>query len=220
MTAITLKERVNKMIAENIASAQLLDDPRYAGCYAEDLNRFYLDWHVWTTAGKPILGHSKEHGIWFSPADEFCPFCELDDNLQVKFDEREDKLSITMHSLMNNALTSAKRLEEAVLDVWITYMMYISPNIHNAEPSNGTRSAGCRFDMPSVTCNTLIDHFTKHLMPPHNILLMYVLQDAQQQWAVCVPDAVAAGRLGHTSIAAAIQTLPATVPASIRKRVN
>lgn len=215
---LTLKERVAKAVNDCIESAKAMQDPQFAGCYDEEVNQFYLDWDEWTTCGKTILGTS-DTAVWFSPSDEFCPFCELED-IDVLFADRYEKLSITIHTLMSNALATATTLQHAIRDTWFQYMMHISPQILGAAGSYNSRSAGCRFDRPSITPNTLIDHFVTHLMPPHNILLKYTLQDAGQRLAASVPDNVFRGRATEREILRALQGLDTNAVAGIRKAKN
>lgn len=216
---LTLKERVSKAVSDNIESAKTMRDPRFDGCYNEEINQFYLDWNEWTTSGELIIDKSPENGVWFTPSHDFCPFCELED-IDVSFGTNKEKLSSTMNMLMSNALINATTLQHAVLDTWIQYMVEISPQIHNALPSYNSRSAGCRFDRPSITPETLIDHFTRHLMPPHNILLPYVLKDAHQMWAASVPDNVFMGRATERDILRAMQSIDSDDVAAVRKQKN
>lgn len=216
---LTLKERVNKTVRDCIESAKNMRDPQFDGCYDEKLNEFYLSWSEWTESGTPVLGNSPDRGVWFSPDDQFCPFCELSE-IDVRFDDMYEKLSSLIRRLMSNALQNATRIEEAILDTWLQYMMNICPQIINASPSMCSRSAGCRFDRPSVTPNTLIDHFLTHLMEPHNILLTYVLKDAQQRWAATVPDNLFNGRVTAKEILHALGTVQGLDGGAIKKRVN
>jgi hypothetical protein len=216
---LTLKERVNQTIRDCIVSAKTMSATEFAGCYDEEINTFYLSWSEWIESGNAILAQSAERGVWFSPYDQFCPFCELG-QVDVRFDEMYEKLSSLMQRLMTNALQEATCLEQAILDTWLQYMIDICPQIVNASPSMRSRSAGCRFDRPSITTNTLIDHFVCHLMKPHNILLPYVLEDAQKQWAARVPDNVFSGNAPVTDIVRALNSIPSQEVASVKKRVN
>jgi hypothetical protein len=216
---LTLKERVNHTVRDNIESAKNMRDPRFDGCYDEGLNQFYLSWAEWTESDATILAVSPDRGVWFSPHDQFCPFCELED-VDVLFEGGYEKLSGLIHRLMTNSLLSAKRIEEAILDTWINYMTEICPQIFNAKPSLCSRSAGCRFDRPSVTPNTLIDHFLTHLMEPHNILLPYMLRDAKQRWDSAVSDNVLHGKLAPPEIMRSLGSMHSIEQAAVRKRVN
>ena len=216
---LTLKERVGQTVIDCINSAKIMRDTAFDGCYDETTNNFYLSWSEWIEAQTPILGRSPERGVWFSPDDRFCPFCELGE-IDVRFDQSYEKLSSLIHRLMSNALQNATCLEQAIIDTWLQYMIDICPQIVNASPSMRSRSAGCRFDRPSITTNTLIDHFSFHLMDPHNILLSFMLKDAQQQWAARVPDNVFRGNASVADIARALGTIQSQEIGSIRKRVN
>lgn len=174
--------RMEQAIAYKIESAKRIRDGQMRDCTIEEIDDFYLEWDAMVNSEEPIIAQSS-NGVRLKPMDEFCPFCHLS-NPQFDFHGLIDKLNNIVKDMLVHAINNASSLDEALLDTWHTFNTEISSRLHAVPPSLSSINGGARIDNPSCTASTFVMHFTTHAFNGNNILMQYLIDDADKYEAM------------------------------------
>ncbi len=180
--ACGLIDRVELTIAQAIASAHKMRERNIEHCAIPEINAFYLEWDSMVLSEETML-NVTEDSVQLKPIDEFCPFCHLED-INIEYNGIIGPLSTIIKDILENALSKAKSLDEAVLDTWFIFNAYIGRNMHGVAPSLASVNAGGRIDMPTCTIRTMIEHFTVHAINGSDVLFEYLIADADKREAI------------------------------------
>lgn len=169
------------------------------------LAAFYKRWNDEMHCENVIMSISKE-GVIMKPLDIFCPICDTADT-EFEFEGQHQTLSWHMNRLMVHALGTGRSLDDAVLDVFYTYNMRISPSLHSVVPSLGSVNGACLVDQPRMTLNVLIDHYTIHTPRDIPLLLRPMAVESMNYLAMRKINGAHTGTASTQEISAALKLL-------------